>query len=195
MSNVTSRNDRTRLSRVEYLGRGFVSALLAALPLCGLMLFFEITRPAQLHGDGAVAAELSSTGTAMQDAAFAPERRSAVARLKGVSAELRQDSGTQSGAKAFSASDAQRAFAGANYASLNTGFQTEFVTKEHRRVALRIVSRQPIVDRAVPDNARLMDFVPASTAKAVKFVWGQWLYMAEVEDKGVESGVVVQKVL
>ena len=51
------------------------------------------------------------------------------------------------------------------------------------------------MDRAVPDNARLRNIVPASTANTVTFVWGGWMYVAEVEDKGLEPQVVVQEVL
>ena len=47
----------------------------------------------------------------------------------------------------------------------------------------------------MPDNSRLMDIVPASTANTVSFAWGNWLYVAEVEDKGIEPEVVVQEVL
>ncbi len=190
MSNVTSQNDNSRRGNLSRLSRGLAFATLAALPLCGLTFFLETTRPAQFDSVGAVAAELSVTG-----AASLPGRRYAIARFKGVSAELRPICLSQPSAQVFSASDAERAFAGAPYASLKAGFQTEFVTKQNRRVALRIVSREAIVDRAVPDNARLMNIVPASTANAVTFVWGPWIYMAEVEDKGLEPEVVVQKVL
>lgn len=191
MNNMTSQKDWNYLSRLSCLGRGLTAGILAALPLGGLILFFEITRPA--HPDSsAVAAELSTAAAANSSAV--PGWRYAVARLNCVSAELRQNV-AEPYAKAFSASDAERALASAPYASLKSGYQTEFVNKDHHRVALRIVGRQAIVDRAVPNNARLMDMVPASTASRVSFVWGPWLYTAEVEDKGVEPEVVVQKVL
>ncbi len=177
---------------METLGRGMAFGILAALPLAGLIVFFETTRPAQVHGIGITTAEPPAAGSA--DSAFFHTQRSAVARLKGVSAELRPSSLPEPCAKIFSASDAARAFAGAPYASLKAGFKTEFVTKEHRRLALRIVSRQAIVDQAVPDNERLVDLVPASTANLVTFVWGPWLYRVEVEDKGPEPEVVVQKI-
>ena len=57
------------------------------------------------------------------------------------------------------------------------------------------MSREPLVDRAIPDNARLMNITEASTANTMKFVWGRWLYKVDIEDKGVEPDVVVQKVL
>ncbi|MGO9484830.1 MAG: hypothetical protein ACLPX9_09655 [Rhodomicrobium sp.] len=118
-----------------------------------------------------------------------------MAQLKGVSAELGRTGHSPSNAKLVSASDAKLAFGGASGASLKAGFQTECVTKDHHRVAIRIVRREAIVDQAVPDNARLMDIVPASTANTLSFVWGAWLYVAEVEDKGVEPDVAVQEVL
>ena len=193
MSTVTSRNDRYRCVRGEGFCRGLIYLVCAALPLCGLILFFEITRPAHINGNGFVSTKLA--GLAQGNAAQVswPLRRRAVPQLRGVSAELRQDS-LQS-ANVFSASDAELAFASAPDASLRAGFQTEFVTKEHRRVAIRIIRREAIMDRAVPDNARLRDIVPASTANTVTFVWGSWLYVAEVQDKGMEPQVVVQEVL
>jgi hypothetical protein len=115
-----------------------------------------------------------------------------VAKLKGVSAEL-GGSGTAD-AKLFSASDAVNAFGGPK-AGLKTGFKTEFVTKDHRRIAIRIVRREPITDRAVPDNERLMDIVQASTANVIKFHAGNWLYTAEIQDKGIAPEIVVQEVL
>ncbi len=189
MSNMTSQNVRDRL------GWGLIYSALAALPLCGFILFFEITRPAHIHSTGFVSAELASFNGGYAGAAASPLRKHAVARFKGVSAELGATRYPASKAKLFSASDAQLAFGGAPRASLKAGFQTEFVTKDHRRVAIRIIRREAIMDRAVPDNARLMDIVPASTANTVSFVWGSWLYVAEVEDKGIEPEVVVQEVL
>jgi len=192
MGNVTSRNDRYRWVCLASSGRGLVYWAFAALPLCSLILFFEITRPASLSGNGFVSTEISSpAGNAVQ--VSWPHRRQAVARLKGVSAELRQN-GLQS-ANVLSASDAELALASAPSANLKAGFKTEFVTKEHHRVAIRIIRRDAIMDRAVPDNVRLMDIVPASTANTVTFVWGGWLYVAEVEDKGPEPQIVVQEVL
>ncbi len=47
----------------------------------------------------------------------------------------------------------------------------------------------------MPDNRHLMDIVPASTANTVRFGWGNWVYTAEVHDKGIEPEVVVQEVL
>ncbi len=193
MSNVTSWNDKYRYVRGEGFCRGLVYLVCAALPLCGLILFFEITRPAHFSSNGFVTTKLSSSAPGNAVQVSWPLRRHAVPQLRGVSAELRQDN--PRGANVFSASDAELAFASAPGESLKAGFQTEFVTKEHRRVAIRIIRREPIMDRALPDNARLRDIVPASTANTVSFVWGSWLYVAEVEDKGMEPQVVVQEVL
>jgi hypothetical protein len=180
------------LARVEYLGWGLIYGVLAALPLCGLVLFLEITQPAQLHGSGFVTTELASFNDGSAGAASSPLRH-AVAHLKGVSAELGQAGYVSSDAKLFSPSDVASAFGGRT--SLKAGFKTEIVTKDHRRVAIHIIRREAITDRAVPDNSRLMDIVPASTANVVSFAWGNWLYTAEVEDKGPEPEVVVQEVL
>jgi hypothetical protein len=97
--------------------------------------------------------------------------------------------------KEFTFTDAERALGRATIASLKPGVEAEFVTKDHRRVAVRVVSREAIIDQAVPDNAYIMGIAPASTASTVSFVWGPWLYRVEVQDKGTEPKVVVQKVL
>lgn len=188
---MTSRNRDNILGRLECLGRGLVFSTLAALPFCGLILFFEITRPAHLLNNGFVSTELSSADSLDSGIAPLPLRKHAIARLRGVSAELREGGLSGSQGKIFSASDAELAFASAP----KIGFRTEFVTKQHRRVVIRIIRREPITDRPMPDNSRLMDVVPASTAHTVTFAWGSWLYVAEVEDKGVEPKVVVQEVL
>lgn len=195
MSNMSSQTARNRLGRVECLSWGLIYGVLAALPLCGLVLFLQLTRPAHFHSTGFVSTELATIdGTHLGEAA-APPRKSAVARLKGVSAELGQAANVASDTKLVSASDAALALSGAPRASLKAGFKTEFVTKDHHRVAISIVRREAITDRAMPDNERLMDIVPASTANTVTFAWGSWLYTAEVQDKGIEPEVVVQEVL
>jgi hypothetical protein len=193
MSKVRSWNDKSRWAGLENIGRGFAYWAFAALPLFSLVLFFEITKPADVRGGALAGTELSSAGTGNGGAGFWPVRHNAIARLKGVSAELEQSDAQH--ADVISASDAQLALANAPHASLKTGFETEFVTKEHRRFAIRIIRRERIMDRAVPDNARLRDIVPASTANTVTFAWGAWLYVAEIVDKGPEPQVVVQEVL
>jgi hypothetical protein len=194
MSAMKSQNDRGCWSRLERLGRHLTAGILMALPLGGIVLFFEATRPAQFQGRGAVAAQLSMPGSGMAGADALAQQRHAIARLKGVSAELRENSLTQLDAKEFSA-DAERALGGTSIASLKPGVELEFITKNHRRVAVRVLSREAIFDRAVPDNSRIMGIAPASTANMVSFVWGPWLYRVEVQDKGAEPKVVVQKVL
>ncbi len=168
-----------------------------AMPLCGLIFFLEMTRPAKFAGDGSVAAQISigGNGSAVGDAFARPHR--SVARLKGISAELLQTSLPQPGVKIFSASDAERAFGGSAFATLRPGIEAEFVTKDHRRVALRVIDREPIGDQALPStsNSRMIAATPTSTANLVSFVWGPWQYLVEVQDKGVEPEVVVQKVL
>ena len=189
MSNMTSQNGRSRLGRVESLGWGLIYGVLAALPVCGLLLFFQITRPAQVHGGNFAGTEFASydgSGTPFADLHL---RQHVVARLNGVSAELRGDGSTE--AKLVSASDAVLAFG----APPRAGFKTEFVTKDHHRIAIRIIRRERVTDRAMPDNSRLMDIMPASTANTVSFGWDGWFYVAEIEDKGVEPEVVVQEVL
>jgi hypothetical protein len=169
-----------------------------ALPLGGLVLFFEATKPAQFGGQGAVAAQLSMSSSGTADAESLARPRLAIARLKGVSAELRENSAVQPAqldAKEFTFTDAERALGRATIASLKPGVEAEFVTKDHRRVAVRVVSREAIIDQAVPDNAYIMGIAPASTASIVSFVWGPWLYRVEIQDKGTEPKVVVQKVL
>jgi hypothetical protein len=198
MTAMKSQRNMGSRGRLERLGRHLAAAILMALPLGGLVLFLEATKPAQFPGDGVVAAHLSTLGAGIAAAEAPAWPRQAIARLKGVSAELRDNDSAQMAqldTKGFSVTDAERALGRATIASLKPGVEAEFVTKDHRRVAVRVVSREAIVDQAVPDNAYIMGFAPASTATMVSFVWGPWLYRVEVQDKGVEPKVVVQKVL
>jgi hypothetical protein len=195
MSAMKCQNNRGCWGRLEWLGRHMTAAMLMALPLGGLVLFFEATRPAQFQGEGAIAAQLSTSSSSMTGAESLTRTRHAVARLKGVSAELRESSVAQLDAGEFSVADAGRALERASIASLKPGVELEFITKDHRRVAVRVLSREAIFDRAVPDNNRIMSIAPASTANMVSFVWGPWLYRVEVQNKGIEPKVVVQKVL
>jgi hypothetical protein len=192
MTNSSSLTEKTCYSQVSRFCRAAVLGLLTALPLCGLVIFFDITQPARVSADGLIATELASLGRNLP-VHFAG--RHAIARFKGVSAEVRNAGLPQADAHILKASDAAQAFARAPYTALKVGFQTEFVTKEHRRVALRIVRRDPVGDQVVPDNARLMDVVPVSSATTLAFIWGPWLFRAEIEDRGFEPDMVVQKVL
>jgi hypothetical protein len=193
VSKVMSENNDRR-GFLAGLVRGLMLGLLAALPLGGLVLFFEITRPAELRAEGPVATRLATNES--QAAAIARSRnRYTVARLKGVSAELTAAPVPLSDGHVFSASDAARVFAASSAGLINVGFQSEFVAKDGRRLAVLIVSRDPIGDQVIPETGKLVAVTPASTAKLVSFVWGPWLYRAEIEDKGPEPEVVVQKLL
>jgi hypothetical protein len=79
--------------------------------------------------------------------------------------------------------------------SLYPGFESEFLSKEGHRVAFRIVSREPIGDQIIPDHEQVLVPTPASTARLVNFAWGPWLFRAELEDRGPDAEIVVQKVL
>lgn len=178
--------------KLASLARTATYSALAALPLCGLVLFFEITRPAHFASSGLIQTQLVS------QEAFGPtyvSGRPAVVRLKGVSAEIRQAAVTQEKGRVFSVSDAERAFADVTPVGLKAGFETEFMTKDGHRASVRLISREPIVDLTSPNDRRMMDIVLASTGKTVSFVWGAWLYRAEITDKGADAPVVVQKVL
>jgi len=163
-----------------------------ALPLSGLVLFFEMTQPAKVMNAGIAATQMASGPS--EFGSEGSVRPWPIARFQGVSAQ--RHSGTaEPASQIVSASDAEHVLTRAPSGSLKPGFYTEFLSKERHRVALLIVSREPIIDRAIPDNARLMNFTEASTANLMTFAWGQWIYKVEIEDKGVESDVVVQKVL
>jgi len=180
-------------SRNRGLVHALVGTALAALPLGGLVCFLELTRPASVSSHDLHVAALSSsigeTGLSGKAAAIMP-----VVHFRGVSAELSAPQSTDS-AQSFSASDAERVFASLSSSALAPGFESEFVSKEGRRMAVRIVSRDPAGDQIIPDHEQLMVATPASTSKLVSFVWGPWLYRAELEDKGVDAEIVVQKVL
>jgi hypothetical protein len=176
------------------LVKGLMLSLLAALPLGGLVLFFEITRPAELRAEGPLATRLASNES--QGAAIPRSRnRYAVARLQGVNAELTAVPVPLSDEDVFTASDAERVFAASSASLINIGLHSEFVTKDGRRLAVRIVSRDLIGDQIISETGKLVAVTPASTAKLASFVWGPWRYQAEIEDKGPEPEIVVQKLL
>jgi hypothetical protein len=196
MSNATSitlQKSRTALGAV---GRALWCGTLMALPLSGLVLFFEMTQPAKVMNAGVVPTQITSgPSDLVSEGSIGPwSGHASIARFDGVSAQRRSDR-AQPGEQILTANDARRVFASAPFGSLKPGFQAEFLSKERHRIALRIVNREPIFDRTVPDNSRLMNFTEASTANVMTFAWGNWLYKAEIEDKGVEPDVVVQKVL
>ncbi|HZV20521.1 MAG TPA: hypothetical protein VE986_03150 [Hyphomicrobiales bacterium] len=175
------------------LARTASVGVLTALPLCGLVLFLEATRPAK--GSASVATKMAGAGRSPEMQSYAHWAQSRyVVRLNGISAEIGR-SVVEPAARSFTARDAERAIAKSGYGELSVGFQSEFVTRNRRRIAMRIVAREPIIDQTVPDNRRVTMLTPASTANMVSFVWGPWLYRAVIEDRGVEPDVVVQKVL
>jgi len=198
MTNATSITFQKSSAPLRTVGRAIWCSFLTALPLCGLVLFFEMTRPAKDFNDFGFSATrmVSIPPEQVIDPGMRPwlhDHRS-IARIKGVSAQRRPDKAEQA-SLVVTASDAERALSGTSFAALNVGFNTEFLTQERHRIALLIVSREPITDRAIPDNARLMQVTETSTSNVISFVWGRWLYKAEIEDRGVEPEVVVQKVL
>ena len=171
---------------------------LMALPLTGLVLFFEMSQPAKVVNAGFAAVQMASNSSeVISDGSVRPwlfRGHASIARFDGVSAQRRSDK-AEAAALILTASDAEHVLAGAPFGSLKPGFYTEFLNKERHRITLLIVSREPIVDRAIPDNQRLMNITDASTANVMSFSWGHWIYKVEIEDKGVEPDVVVQKVL
>ncbi len=194
MNNATSMTLQKGRAAFGAISRAISYGALMALPLSGLVLFFEMTAPAKVMHVGVVPTQIASgPSEPMSDGASRPWRgRATVARFAGVSAERRPDKGEPA---MLTAVDAEHVLSQAPYGSLRPGFYTEFINKERHRIALLIVNREPIVDSVVPDNARLMDITEASTQNVMSFAWGHWLYKVEIEDKGVEPDVVVQKVL
>jgi hypothetical protein len=198
MSNATSITLQKSRTTLGTLGRAMWCGALMALPLTGLVLFFEMTQPAKVINAGLAAAQMASgPSEVISDGSAKPwplRGYTSIARFEGVSAQRRVDK-AEYAEPILTTSDARRVFASAPVGSLKPGFQAEFLSRDRHRIALRIVSREPIFDRTVPDNARLMNFTEASTANRMTFSWGNWIYKAEIEDKGVEPDVVVQKVL
>ncbi|KAI93834.1 hypothetical protein T281_14335 [Rhodomicrobium udaipurense JA643] len=193
MSNAQSIT-KTSFSALGSLGRASVYGALMALPLCGLVSFFEMTRPAQVSGAGFYAMQMAEGQSVAPSQADARSWRSrpAVTRFRGVSAERKSDQMPVT--PVLSSSDALKAFADAPSAHLRPGLYTEFVTNDHRRLALLIVSREQITDQVIPDNAKLMAITEAATGNVVSFAWGRWVYRVAIEDKGMEpEAPVVQK--
>jgi hypothetical protein len=184
MAIVSNNRKQSAFTVAASLGRGALCAVLTALPLCALLFFFETTRPARVSGEVYLATQTTSDADAQQSVWG---RRGFVARFRDVSAQL--------GRGTISDQLPKMLVADASFIGLSVGFEAEFLTKERRRVWLRILSRDPIADQVVPDNARLMEISPASSAGMISFVWGRWIYRAQIEDRGFEPEVVVQKVL
>ena len=198
MINVTSITLQKSRAALGAIGRTVWCGALMALPLSGLVLFFEMTQPAKVVNAGFVTRQMASgTPELVSDSGVRPwlaRGHVSIARFEGVSAQQRSGDVEPAG-QILASGDARRVLASAPFGSLKPGFQAEFLSRERHRIALRILSREPIFDRLVPDNAKLMNVTEASTANRMTFVWGNWIYKAEIEDKGVEPEVVVQKVL
>jgi hypothetical protein len=195
-TNITFQTFQKSREALAAGGRALFCGLLMALPLGGLVLFFEMTRPAKVTSTGFFATQMASAAPQEPVGESKPwllRGRSTVARIKGISAQRRPDNAGPS--QVFSVSEAQKVLAEAPAVALSAGYYTEFLTKERRRISLLILSREPIVDRTIPDNNTLMSVTEASTANVVSFAWGRWIYRAEIEDKGVEPDIVVQKTL
>lgn len=198
MSNATSITLKTSRAALGVAGRAVWCGALMALPLSGLVLFFEMTQPAKVLNAGVVPTQLASNAPEIISEGSVRSwhfrGHASVARFEGVSAQRWSDD-AEPAERILSASDARRVLASAPFGSLRPGFQAEFLSRERHRILLRIVSREPLFDRTVPDNSRLMNITEASTASLMTFSWGNWMYKAAIEDKGVEPDVVVQKVL
>src|SRR5258706_8178116 len=198
MSDPTRHHSMKSWDLMRAIRRTLPYGILTAFPLCGLVLFFEMTRPANVIGEGFVAMHFPNIAAGefsdgAEKASLSGGRR-LVARLEGVSAEIHSQQTGALSAKPFASGDSSQ-MAEASFAVFKPGTEAEYITRDRHRVVLRIVSRQSLTDRSIPDNAAIMDVAPASTAKVVTFVWGDWLYRAEINDKGVEPEVVVQKIL
>lgn len=198
MMNATSITFKTGLPALRALGRTVLCGGLMALPLCGLVLFFEMTQPAKVMNTGLAATWVASSGPeVLSDSGVNSSLlrgHASVARFDGVSAQQRSDK-VAAVAPILTANDARYVLSQAPAANFKPGLQVEFISKDRHRISLLVVSREPIIDRAIPDNARLMNIAEASTANSVTFSWGSWIYRVEIEDKGLEPDVVVQKVL
>jgi hypothetical protein len=154
----------------------------AAVPIAALLIVFDATRPPRpAHGEA-----YASYPSSALEAVAGVSRQQRVARLSGVAAEL---SGRSEGSAApkltqFDSTDA-----------LLPGAAFEYVSMSRHRFVVHILDRQPLTDDILPANDRLMNIAPASTEKTITFVWGHWLYRAEIEDRGVEETVAFQKSL
>lgn len=200
MTNPTGLFAKFDKSAAKVVARAISCSLLTSLPLCGLVLFFELTRPASAPGEGLLSKHLSDT---VWRTAFGSQRAypfsssmpgSPVARFEGVSAELR-DSGKAKIQSAKLTELANRAFSDASSTPLRVGLRAEFAAADGHRLVFRIIRRDPVTDEPVPDNSRMMNIAPASTAHVVSFIWGQWRYSVEIQDHGRDPEIAVQKSL
>jgi hypothetical protein len=186
---MTGKNHRKR-GWMRQLGHASVCTALAALPLCGLVCFFELTRPLNPSVQGLAAPTLLSGA---ETASVGSLSFSTPVSFLGVSAERRTPS--ESASRFVSTGEAEHVLASLASSTLFPGFESEFVSEEGRRIALRIISRDPVGDQIISGQESTIAATPASTSKQVTFTWGPWLFRAELEDKGLDNRVVVPKVL
>lgn len=173
------------------LRRGVPCAILTALPLCAFIFFFETTRPASVSS--AVLLVSRSLNASEQGGVW--RHSGFVSRFRDVSAQLGRGATSDQIPQILVAKNRSADAADASSIGLDVGFEAEFVTRDGHRKWLRILSRNLIVDQVIPDNGRLMEIAPASSADIITFAWGRWIYRAQVEDRGFESETMVQKVL
>ena len=198
MMNATSITFKIQAA-LRATGRAVLYGGLMALPLGGLILFFEMTQPAKVMNAGLAAAWVANSAPEVlsDGGASSPLLRghASVARFDGVSAQQRSGNVAAPVARVFTANDARYVLSQAPAENFKPGLQVEFISKDRHRISLLVLSREPIIDRPIPDNSRFMNITEASTANSVTFSWGNWIYRVEIEDKGLEPDVVVQKVL
>src|SRR5258708_12219306 len=92
MSDQTRHHSMKSWALLKAIRRTLPYGILTALPLCGLVLFFEMTRPANVIGEGFVAMHFPNIAAGeFSDGAGKVSLsggRRLVARLEGVSAEI-----------------------------------------------------------------------------------------------------------
>jgi hypothetical protein len=82
-----------------------------------------------------------------------------------------------------------------NSEKADLGRRVVVATEDGRRYALRIISRQPLTDQALPDQKLNANMVPASSAHMISIVAGRWLYRIGVEEIESEPVLAVQQSL
>ncbi len=175
-----------RAGAAAMLRNAVLWAGIAALPVAALLLVFDATRPLR----SAEADAYASDRERAPEAIAWVSRREAVTHLSGVAAELGGRNLDPSDAKLAQLDSARQA-----PDALVPGTAFEYLSASRHRLVVHILDRQPLADGIVPANDKLMNIAAASTEKTITFVWGHWLYRAEIEDRGVEDTVAVQKSL
>jgi hypothetical protein len=80
-----------------------------------------------------------------------------------------------------------------NSGKADLGRRVIVATEDGRRYALRIMSRQPLTDQALPDRQTSANMVPASSAHMINLVSGRWLYRITVEALDSPPALAVQQ--